>query len=129
MSIKVRISRLNLNPNNPVKAYASATLENGYAVHGLKVCSGQNGLFVRMPQNSYKKRDGTMGYRDVFHPTTADARAELNAKVLEAYQQKLAEDPSQAASGSSRNFGIMEALDPDDPFADFGPEPPFAMEM
>ncbi len=127
--VYARIDKLVNSETTHVKAYATVNLGGSFSVHGVKIVDGQNGLFVRMPQNSYKKRDGTMGYRDVFHPTTADARAELNAKVLEAYQQKLAEDPNQAASGSSRNFGIMEALDPDDPFADFGPEPPFDMEM
>ena len=111
------------------KAYATVNLGGSFSVHGVKVVDGQKGLFVRMPQTSYKKHDGTMGYQDVFHPTTADARAELNAKVLEAYQQKLAEDPSQAATGPGRSYGILDGADPDDPFADFGPEPPFGMEM
>lgn len=95
----------------------------------MKVVDGQKGLFVKMPQNSYQKRDGTMGYQDVFHPTTADARAELNARVLEAYQQKLAEDPTQAATSPDRNFNLLEDVDPDDPFADLEPEPPFDMGM
>ena len=62
-------------------------------------------------------------------PTTADARAEVNARVLEAYQQKLAEDPTQAAASPGRNFNLLEDVDPDDPFADLGPEPPFDMGM
>lgn len=127
--VYARIDKLVNSEATHVKAYATVNLGGAFSVHGVKVVDGQKGLFVKMPQTSYKKHDGTMGYQDVFHPTTADARAELNAKVLEAYQQKLAEDPNQAASGPGRNFGILDGVDPDDPFADFGPEPPFDMGM
>ena len=89
MSIEVRISRLNLNPNNPVKAYASVTLENGYAVHGLKVCSGQNGLFVSMPSTSYVDQNGVKKYRDVFHPVKKESREELISSVMNEYKAAL----------------------------------------
>lgn len=127
--VYARIDKLVNSDATHVKAYATVNLGGAFSVHGVKVVDGQKGLFVRMPQNSYQKRDGTMGYQDVFHPTTADARAELNARVLEAYQQKLAEDPTQAAASPGRNFNLLEDVDPDDPFADLEPEPPFDMGM
>ena len=48
----------------------------------------QKGLFVQMPQSSYEK-GGQKHYTDQFHPITANAREELNAAVLDAYEQKL----------------------------------------
>ena len=127
--VYARIDKLVNSEATHVKAYATVNLGGSFSVHGVRVVDGQKGLFVKMPQTSYKKHDGTMGYQDVFHPTTADARAELNARVLEAYQQKLAEDPTQAAASPGRNFNLLEDVDPDDPFADLGPEPPFDMGM
>ena len=43
---------------------------------------------MQMPQSSYKK-GGQKPYTDQFHPITGSAREELNAAVLDAYEQKL----------------------------------------
>ena len=122
MSIKVRISRLNLNPNNPVKAYASATLENGYAVHGLKVCSGQNGLFVSMPSTSYVDKNGVRKFQDVFHPVTSEARNELVTSVMNEYK---------AALQSALEFGQQKENSPGQELSEEQeleePEPEMAM--
>lgn len=89
-SITARIDRLVDYENSRVKAVASANIGGAFAIHGLRVIDSQKGLFVQMPQNSFQ-RDGKTEYSDIFHPITADARSELNSKVLEAYEQKLAE--------------------------------------
>lgn len=92
--VKVRIDRVVDYENSRVKAIASANI-GPFAVHGIRVIEGQKGLFVQMPQNSYKK-DGQTQYSEIFHPVTADARNDLYGKVLSAYQQQL--ENSQAAS-------------------------------
>lgn len=89
-SISARIDRLVDYENTKVKAIASANIGGAFAIHGLRVIDLQKGLFVQMPQNSFQK-DGKTEYSDIFHPVTAEARSELNSKVLEAYEQKLAE--------------------------------------
>ena len=93
-AVSVRIDRLVDNENSKVKAIASVTIGDAFAVHGLKIIDSQKGLFVQMPQNSFQK-NGKTEYMDVFHPVTSDARGELNDKVLEAYDQKLAENESE----------------------------------
>ena len=93
-NISARIDRLVDYENSKVKAIASVTIGGAFAVHGLKVIDSQKGLFVQMPQNSFQK-NGKTEYMDVFHPVTSDARGELNDKVLEAYDQKLAENESE----------------------------------
>ena len=87
-SISARIDRLVDYENSKVKAIASVNIGGAFAIHGLRVIDSQKGLFVQMPQNSFQK-DGKTEYSDIFHPVTADARSELNSKVLEAYEQKL----------------------------------------
>lgn len=89
-SISARIDRLVDYENTKVKAVASANIGGAFAIHGLRVIDSQKGLFVQMPQSSYQ-RDGKTEYSDIFHPVTAEARSELFEKVLEAYEQKLAE--------------------------------------
>ncbi len=93
-AVSVRIDRLVDNENTRVKAIASVTIGGAFAVHGLKIVDSQKGLFVQMPQNSFQK-NGKTEYKDVFHPVTSDARGELNDKVLEAYDRKLAENESE----------------------------------
>ena len=89
-SITARIDRLVDYENSKVKAVASVHIGGAFAIHGLRVIDSQKGLFVQMPQNSFQ-RGGKTVYSDIFHPITAEARSELNSKVLEAYKQKLAE--------------------------------------
>ena len=84
--MKVMIDRLINRQDSGLKAYASLTLDNGYAIHGLKVCSGQKGLFVSMPSTSYIDKNGNKKYQDIFHPVTKEARTELNNEVLKEYK-------------------------------------------
>ena len=86
-NISARIDRLVDYENSKVKAIASVNIGGAFAIHGLRVIDSQKGLFVQMPQNSFQK-DGKTEYSDIFHPVTAEARSELNSKVLEAYEPK-----------------------------------------
>ena len=53
MKIGVKIDKLLNNPNSPVKAFASVTLDGAFAVHGLRVMVTQKGRFVNMPSQDY----------------------------------------------------------------------------
>ena len=90
-SIQVRIDKLIEYEGSHVKAFASANIADAFAIHGIKVIDSQNGLFVSMPQNSYKNTNNEVKYNDIFHAVTAEARKEMIDKVLEAYEQALAE--------------------------------------
>ena len=93
-NISARIDRMVDFEGSKTRAIASANIGGAFAIHGLRVIDSQKGLFVQMPQNSFQK-DGKTEYSDIFHPVTADARSELNSKVLEAYEQKLDEVESE----------------------------------
>lgn len=97
--IKVRINKLFDDPDKKLKAIAGANIGGGFAVHGLKVYEGDKGLFVAMPQSSYKSADGTTKYEDIFHPVTAEARTALNGAVIDAYNDAIgqAQDETQDA--------------------------------
>ena len=64
-----------------MKAVASVTFDNAFAVHDVKVIEGQEKLFVAMP--SRRTPDGE--YRDIAHPINSDMRNMLESKVLAAY--------------------------------------------
>ena len=64
-----------------MKAVASVTFDNAFAVHDVKVIEGPEKLFVAMP--SRRTLDG--GYRDIAHPINSDMRNMLESKVLAAY--------------------------------------------
>lgn len=64
-----------------MKAVASVTFDNAFAVHDVKVIEGPEKLFVAMP--SRRTPDGE--YRDIAHPINSDIRNMLESKVLAAY--------------------------------------------
>lgn len=72
------------------RAIASANINGSFAVRGIKVMEGANGLFAAMP--SYKTGNGE--YRDICFPCTKEARAQMNEAVLNAYYQHMAQGQS-----------------------------------
>ena len=64
-----------------MKAVASVTFDNAFAVHDVKVIEGPEKLFVATP--SRRTPDGE--YRDIAHPINSDMRNMLESKVLAAY--------------------------------------------
>ena len=64
-----------------MKAVASVTFDNAFAVHDVKVIEGPEKLFVAMP--SRRTPDGE--YRDIAHPINSDMRNMLESQVLAAY--------------------------------------------
>ncbi len=67
-----------------LRAYATVTLGEAYAVHGLKVLDGEKGLWVSMPATKSRK---TGEFKDVFHPISQEAREGLVKAVLAKYQE------------------------------------------
>ncbi len=92
-------------PKGKQLAFASVTINDAFAIKGIKIMSGEKGPFVAMPGT--KDKEGN--YRDICFPTTKELRAELTAKVLEAYNdaitkgltERAAEKPAQEAKRPS----------------------------
>ena len=57
-----------VNSENRMKAVASVTFDNEFAVHDIKVIESQNGLFIAMP--SRKTPNGE--FKDIAHPINAE---------------------------------------------------------
>lgn len=76
--------------NKSLLAMASVTIGGCFAVRGIQVREGKNGLFVSMPQ----RKDAKGEYRDICFPTTAEMRQAINAAVLGEYERTA---PSRAS--------------------------------
>ena len=106
--ISVRINSLR-NDDTHIKAYASANIGGAFAVHGISVIEGKNGLFMSMPQRSYTDENGEKKYSDIFHAVTKDAYDALNDKVISAYNEALEESQNAVEEAD-----FEEILDEDD---------------
>ena len=71
-----------------MKARVSVTFDNQFVVHEIKVLDGENGLFIAMPS----KKLPTGEYKDIAHPINKETRLMIQELILEAYEQKLAEE-------------------------------------
>ena len=71
-----------------MKAVASVTFDNAFAVHDVKVIEGPEKLFVAMP--SRRTPDGE--YRDIAHPINSNTREKIQSLILEKYEEVMAED-------------------------------------
>ena len=82
----VRI-RLVSQDGGKLKAVASLTIDKCFAVHDIKIVSGEGGDFVAMP--SRKTPDGD--YKDTVHPINTETRELFKQTVLDAYKKALEE--------------------------------------
>jgi stage V sporulation protein G len=72
-------------PKGKVKGYANVNIDGMFAVNGISIVEGKNGLFVSMPQ----VKDSKGEFRDVAHPVTAEGREALNKAVLSEFSVAL----------------------------------------
>lgn len=91
MTVKVHPVR----DSKSLLATASVIIGGCFAVRGIQVRDGKNGVFVSMPQ----RKDAKGEYRDICFPTTAEMRQAINVAVLGEYERTA---PSRAS--------LLEAL-------------------
>ena len=77
----VRVRRV--TKEGKMKAFVSITIDNEFAVHDIKIVQGDKRLFVAMPS----RRDENGVFRDIVHPITAEAREEIEERVLKAFER------------------------------------------
>lgn len=104
--------------NSSRLATASIVLDDAFVVRNLSVMNGSNGLFVSMPSQKGKDKEGNVKYYDSAFPLNADLRSAINEAVLDAYAEKLNELQNNAAkrdySQSQQNPGSTSAEEPEE---------------
>ena len=73
--------RLVSKEDNKLKAVASMTIDDCFAVHDIKLIEGTDGAFIAMP--SRKTNDGE--YKDIAHPLNTETRDMIKEAALTAY--------------------------------------------
>jgi stage V sporulation protein G len=96
--------RIRLADKGKLKAFATITLDDCFAIHGLKIIEGQKGMFVAMPS----ERRGRSGFQDVAHPVNNSTRNWLEDIVLAKYEEALA----RPESGGMEASGVRSPLYP-----------------
>ena len=64
-----------------MRAIASITIDDCFAIHDVKVIENNDKIFVAMPNKRLK--DGT--FKDVAHPINAETRLAIENAVIEAF--------------------------------------------
>jgi stage V sporulation protein G len=83
--VEITEIRVTLRDEEKLRGFANVTFDNAFVVRGMKIIQGSSGYFVSMP--SRKRPDGT--HQDIAHPVNKDMRAEIERRVLEAYEVEL----------------------------------------
>jgi stage V sporulation protein G len=78
---EVRAKRV--NGENRLVGIAAITIDECFVVHELRIIKGKDGLFVAMP--SRKMPNGE--FKDVAHPINTETRSQIEAAVLDAFNQ------------------------------------------
>lgn len=86
LPINVSVKIHSIHTSGPLLANASIKFNDCFAIRGIRIVQGEYGPFVSMP--SYKSGGE---FKDICFPVTKEFREQLNAAVVGAYQQELAQ--------------------------------------
>lgn len=98
-TISAKIDKL--SDSGKTRAFASVVIGGAFAIHGIRVVDSDQGAFIAMPQDTFKTKNGEVKYQDRFHPVTAEARSALVNAVMDAYEQKLEQEPEMETPARS----------------------------
>ena len=74
-----------------IKGRASIIIDDGLAIHNIRIKEGKNGLFVAMPGNTkeVENEDGEMVtvHRDIVHPINQEVRDMFEEVILNEYNK------------------------------------------
>lgn len=94
MKYAAKITKI-IEGDSKIKANADVYLEGGFKVSGIKICQGQDELFLGMPSVPYTNSNGEKKYKVLFNPTTKEAREALTKEVLSKYRAALSQSQVQ----------------------------------
>lgn len=90
----VRLKLMNdMGDENSLLATVSITIDGCFVVHKIGIRRRGSGYLITMP--SEQMVDGS--HRDIAHPINAEARAEVERRVIARYEQEVKERNSASA--------------------------------
>lgn len=104
--MKVSEVRLNLiNSTTAVKAIGSFSLDDAFAVRGVRVMEDKNARnFVAFP--SREKQDGS--YEDIAFPLSKELYADITGAILKEYQQMVEKQTQEQSQEQTQTEGEKE---------------------
>ena len=85
VEMKLEVSIRHITPVNNLLAFANVKINDSFVVDGIKILTGENGMFINMPSMP----DGKGGYKDVCFPVTAEFRQQLINAVINEFSQSI----------------------------------------
>lgn len=95
---RIEVTQLRNTEDSNTRALANVIVDGQFAVGPFRIVQGQKGLFVGHPQR--KDRQGQ--WHDMVRPLTPEARQDLHAAILDAYQRSLERQHPRDRDGTSR---------------------------
>ena len=80
-NVSIRMAK---KDNSKLRAYASVTIDDQFAVHDIRVLEGNNGLFLAMPSKQLAPGE----YRDIAHPINPEARKIFEDAIFAEYENE-----------------------------------------
>lgn len=111
-TIAARIDRL-INDESKTKAYATLTINDTFAIHGVRLIQGKNGLFASMPSRAVKDEQGVTEYIPYANPITKEASDAVRNCLVNAYNETV---QAQAELDNLLNSDFEEIPDEDSSF-------------
>ena len=87
--VKVR----RVESENRMKAVASVTFDDAFAVHDIKVIESATETFIAMPSRKTPKGE----WKDIAHPINSDTRSMIQKAILDEYEKLLKEEPAEGS--------------------------------
>lgn len=82
----VKIRKLFPADEGKLRAIASITIDDAFAVHGIRIVEGRDDKpFIAMPDHKFKNGS----FANVAHPINAEARADVEKAVMEKYDEAI----------------------------------------
>jgi len=82
------VSVQKVNDGNRLRGYASVKIDDCFAIKGMRIIDGNNGLHIAMPNR--RKSDGK--FVDIVNPTTQECRDKFTKAILDEYNKILDEE-------------------------------------
>ncbi len=73
-----------------MKGRASVVIDDGLAIHNIRIIDGKNGLFIAMPSTSKEVEENgetITVHRDTVHPINQEVRTMFEEEILKAYNE------------------------------------------
>lgn len=112
-TVAAQIDRLN-NDDSKTKVYATLTINDAFAIHGVRLIQGKNGLFASMPSRAVTNEQGETEYVPFANPITKEASDAVRTCLVNAYNEAV---EAQSKLNDMLNSDIEEVLDKEEPLA------------